>query len=452
MTPKQPRYAREVRELLAKRDDGQDKEQEKEPQPPTPRVQREVHFIFVRETDEDEAEGEVVDSVPDVSDLDTEPLVPKQAQQPAPTAGSGILPCGIFLTILCLFSIAAQVYQIVNPFTATITVEARSQQIALQGTLQLGRLLNPITMSQSATAPTTGHGHQDAKNATGYLTFYNGQFNQVAVPAGTVYTSASGVQVITDQDAVIPAASLNPPSLGQITVPTHAIIPGTAGNRPAGDIDAQVSSTLYVKNLTAFSHGQDERDFQTVAKGDIDKASPALLATVTQGVNAALEGQVQTSETLVTPSSCKTAITSDHQPGDEASTVKVTVSETCSAIAYDQDTLQSDVTQLLTAQAATKLGSGYGLLEPPEITVRQATPGKQVTLSFKTVSTWVFGIRNDQQHYMKKIIAGKTTQQALKVLHSLPGIESVSLTFSGFGDSSRIPKDRAHIHLILFVA
>src|SRR5215469_2734282 len=171
MEPKQqPRYAREVRELLANlENDGQDKDEcGQEPQipntPHAPHIKREVHFIFVREEDE----PEVVDSIASVAGLDTEPLQPKQAQQPISTTGSGIIVFGLFVTLLCLFSIAAQVYQIVNPFAVTVTLQARSQQLTLTGTLQLGRLLNPIPVSQSATANTTGKGHQDAKAAAGF--------------------------------------------------------------------------------------------------------------------------------------------------------------------------------------------------------------------------------------------------------------------------------------------
>lgn len=443
MTKKYPKVAKEVRELLTNLDSGNDNH-ENEPGTEIPsshapqEPQREIYVLFVRE----EEEEKIIDSVAHVEDLDTAPLQPTHAE-------SGVRVFGMVLTLLCLFCIAVQFYQIANPFTVNVSLVVKSQQVMVQGTLQLGRVFNPITISQSTTVPTSGKGHQDAKQATGYLTFLNGKFNQVDVPAGTVFTSSSGVQIITDQDAMIPAASPNPPSLGQVTVAAHAMSPGSAGNIPALDLNATVSSTLFVKNLNAFTGGQDERNFRTVAKSDIDRTSPSLVATVTQGVKAALQGQVKSNETLVMPS-CATTITSDHQPGEEAVTVKVTVSETCSAIAYNRDTLQTNVTQLLNHQVGTKLGAGYSLLETPQITITGATPGKKVTLSFTTVSTWIYGISSAQQHYIKNIIAGKNTQQALQVLRSLPGIENASLQFSGFGDATRIPKNLSTIHLTIF--
>ena len=380
-------------------------------------------------------------------DLDTTPITPPQPKAPA---GSGIVFFGVFVTLLCLFCIAAQFYQIVNPFSVTVTLVAKSQRVALQGTLQLGRALNPITVSQSQSIPTTGHGHQNARAATGFITFYSGQFNQVTIPAGTVLTSSSGVQVVTDQDAVIPAANLNPPEFGQVTVSAHVTNPGSQGNIAAYDINQTCCATsVLVKNTAPFQGGQDERNFQTVAKSDIDQAAAPMKATLAQSINGALQGQVKQGEQLQTLP-CSPTVTSDHQVGEEATQVKVTTSATCSGIAYNGQELTSKVTQLLTTQAATKLGSAYSLLGNVQVTVTGATRAKQVMLSFSSVSTWVYGISSQQQHHIGVIIAGKNTQQALRLLNRLPGIENASLQFSGFGDASRIPKTLSTIHLMIF--
>ncbi len=278
--------------------------------------------------------------------------------------------------------------------------------------------------------------------------FYNGQPAQQFVPVGTILTGNDGVQVITDADATIPAG--NPPAYGQVTIPAHASNSGSAGNIQALDINTTVNA-VFVKNLSAFSGGQDERDFQTVTKTDIDNTASPLKATLAQSVQGALQGQLKNNEALVTPS-CTTTTTSDHQPGEEATSVKVTVSETCSAIAYNQTSLEAKVSDLLNRQAATKLGAGYSLLESPQITVTSATTAKQVMVSFTTVSTWVYGISSQQQRHIKAIIAGINTHRALQVLRSLPGIENASLEFSGFGDASRIPKNISNVHLMIYTS
>jgi len=445
-----PNYVKEVQELLANiHENGNEDKQPFDTTLPENEIDmyveedritfipRRLHGIPVNEQD-------IVDS--QLTDLDTTPLPTQPAPQPTSNAAIGILPFGVFVILSCIMSIMFQLYVIANPFTVTVTLAARSQQLSLTGTLHLGRVLNPITVSQSSTAPTTGKGHQDAARATGELIFYNGQGSQVTIPAGTTLTGSDGVQIVTEQDATIPPGS--PPTYGQVSVSAHAINPGSGGNIAAGDINTTVAIAVFVKNTSAFYGGQDERNYQTVAKSDIGNAAAPLKADLAASLQGALQGQLKQDEQLQ-PLPCSPTITADHQIGQEAATVKVTVSETCSGITYNDQELTSKVTQLLTSQAVKKLGSGYSMLENPQITVTSAITSKPVTLSFRSVSTWVYALTAQEQQHIKKIIAGKYKQNALQLLYSLPGIESVSLQFSGFGDDTKLPKDISHIHMLI---
>ena len=373
------------------------------------------------------------------------------ATQPFPYLMLGIV---LLCCIPMLASMMLQVYVLQNPPIATLTIFPKSQQVTLTGTLQLGRLLHTITLSQSQTTPTTGHGHQDARAATGELTFYNGSNTAQTINAGTSFTGNDGVQVATDQTVTIPPN--NPPVNGQATVAAHALVANAKGNIAADDINLALSSDLTVKNLTAFTGGQDERSFQTVAKSDIDTTAATLKPTLDLSMQGALAGQLKNGEALVTPH-CTPTITADHQPGEESTTVKVTVNETCSAVAYNQDTLQAKVTDLLDHQAAKTLGTGYSILEKPHISITQATINhtsvSSVTfLSFNAQSIWIYALTAKEQNHMKNIIAGNPKNKALELLASLPGIERVAMQSSGFGDDTRIPKDISHIHLLVIYA
>jgi hypothetical protein len=441
-------YRDEVNKILASLDnDNNNQEIEPEteiPATPSPEPLREIHFIFVREEEEDEQE--IIDSVAQVEDLDTTPL----PTQPAPQSTSNVaIGVWLFGLLVPLFCIAFQLYLIVNPFTVTVTLLAKSQQLSVTGTLQLGRVLNPITLSQSQTVPTTGKGHQDPKQATGTVTFYNGQLSSVFIPAGTILTGNSGEQIVTDADANIPAANL--PQVGQATVSAHAVNAGSSGNIAAYDINQGCCATaIKAVNPTSFSGGQDERDFQTVAKNDIDNTATPLKATLAQSLQGALTGQLKNGETLKILPGSPTVIP-DHHIGEEATQVKVTVSLTCSGIAYNDQELTDKVTQLLTSQATKKLGAGYSILGYPQVNITQAAAqNTKGMLSFKAQSTWVYALASQDQQHLKKVMAGKPTAKALQLLARLPGIERVSLQSSGFGDSSRIPKEISHIHLALF--
>src|SRR5258708_4162004 len=125
----------------------------------------------------------------------------RQLQRKSTRAGIATALFGLFLIFS---SLAFQINLILHPPTVTVTLVPKSQEVTLITTLQFGRLLAPINLSQTATAPTTGKGHQDARSATGILTFYNGSFSAQTVYAGTVFTGADGVQVVTDETAAIP--------------------------------------------------------------------------------------------------------------------------------------------------------------------------------------------------------------------------------------------------------
>src|SRR5260370_26325249 len=138
---------------------------------------------------------------------DKEPIY---TQNPKNTPDPVAIRALIFSVLIPLSCIIFQLYLLFNPPIATITIIPKSQQIILNGTLQLGRQLNPLTLSQSQITQTTGHGHQDATQATGELIFYNGQATIQTIAVGTIFTGADGIEVATDQAVTIPAG--NPPT------------------------------------------------------------------------------------------------------------------------------------------------------------------------------------------------------------------------------------------------
>jgi len=399
---------------------------------------QDIYVLIVREHEEEEEHPQFVESL--------HVLPQKSSMMPAYAI------CGFYF-FLIVSTLLFQCYCIVNRPIATITIIPKSQTDTLSGTLQLGRVLPPLTISQSQTTATTGKGHQNAKAATGFITFYNGQFQHVTIAAGTILTGSSGIQVVIDQDADIPAA--NPPSFGQITVSAHAVNAGEGGNIPAYDINqACCATSVLAKNINSFYGGQDERTYNTVTYKDIHSLSTVLKTTLAHSITGALQGQLRPQEQLqLLP--CSPTVTSDHQPGDEATQVKVTVSETCSAVAYSSQELETKARDFLIHLSAAKPGAGYSVLGEVHVTIKQAsvtsTPHPLVFLSFRAQGTWIYGHSYSVQQQIIHLIAGKTTQEALKLLTSLPGIEQASIHFQGFGDATRLPKQSSDIHIAIIV-
>ncbi len=179
-----------------------------------------------------------------------EVINPQQQQQQQPTPYFAYITMIIGL-LLIFYLVTSAIITIFFPPTAIVTIIPKSQTVSLTGTLQLGRLLQPITIRESQTVSTTGKGHQDARSAIGYITFYNGLFTSQTLQAGTVLTGAGGVQIITDQTAFISAA--NPPSLGYATVSAHAQNPDMTGNIVAYDVVSQYYNLDTSKRAWTFS-------------------------------------------------------------------------------------------------------------------------------------------------------------------------------------------------------
>jgi hypothetical protein len=353
-------------------------------------------------------------------------------------------------TLSVLLPLILQLYLICYPPIATVTLVPKSQEVTLTGTVQLGRLIAPLTISQSQTVPTTGKGHQDAKEAHGAITLYNGQLQSVTVAAGTVFTASNGAQAITEQEATIPAAT--PPIEGQATITAHAVTSGLSGNIPAKSIHAACCAlSVLAVNLTSFTGGQNERNFQTVRTADIAHIATPLKTAVAQSMRGALQGQVQASEQLqMLP--CTPTVRSDHQIGQEAPTITVTVSETCSAAAYNTADLDRKATGLLTRQAGTMPGSAYSLIGNIQVRITKATimhtPAPLVFLSFQVSGTWMYALSQGTQQQIKTLIAGKTKQEAVRLFAKLAGIESVAISWGG---ESRLPKNTGYIHITIIV-
>ena len=366
-------------------------------------------------------------------------------------------PFLLFLLLLCLFVLGdladTQLIALMTP-TATIAITPEVRTVRLQSTVTLGKLLSPITLTESQTIPTTGHGHQDAWAATGTLTFYNGELQSVTVAAGTILTGQDGVQIATTQAEVIPAAdpTTTPPTFRQVTVAAQAAQVGARGNIAAFDVSGTCcAASVLVKNLAPFTQGQDARDFLLVTKADRDSAAATLQAKVTGSMTAALQGQLLPGQVLH-PLPCSPAIAADHGVGEEATHLTVTVSETCTAVAYDMQQLQTRATQLLTTQATHTFGAGYLLAVNVQVNVSKAaaTPtSSQVALAFTCIGMFAYTLTAQAQQHIKALLAGQPRLTALRWLLQQPGIHTASIT--GVGDNQPLPDDLTHIHLLIVV-
>jgi hypothetical protein len=339
---------------------------------------------------------------------------------------------------------------------ATITIVTVSKPIRTSSTLTVitgqvpkagqiaGRQLAAITMSQQRTIATTGTVHQDAQAAHGLITFYNAATYSQVIPAGTILTGTNGTQIVTEQDATLPAVSY--PTLGETTVLAHALTAGPAGDIAAGDIYGPCCRLNVSAVSSAFTGGQNARSYPTVTPHDITTAAASVTRTVMQSEQAALQTQVNSEETLITPLPCQENITPNHQPGTEATQVTITVSETCTGTVYDTPQYQTQLTQMMDQQAA-KLGQGYSLTGAIQSTITYTTQHQNtVMLHVTSAATYAYQMSQDEQQQLAELVAGRNTAQATTMLLQVPGLQNVAITTTT--KNNTLPTDARQIHII----
>jgi hypothetical protein len=186
-----------------------------------------------------------------------------------------------------------------------------------------------------------------------------------------------------------------------------------------------------VKNIGAFSGGQNAVPNSVVQQSDINGAASALTASLTPGTQTALQKQVQSKEQVV-PNTlrCTSAVSANHAAGDHAPNVTVIVSVTCKEEVYDQLAALTLGANLLAKQASTELGPNYALTgnivaEVTRVTVVD-TKGTLAIL-VRAEGVWVYQFSPEVQQNFKNQIQNKNNDDAIKYLKTQPGVIAVKI-------------------------
>lgn len=150
----------------------------------------------------------------------------------------------VFWMFLCLLSIAA------------FTLYEAGHPVYEHKQLTVPAILLPLkTFNTVAPIIPTGVKSYPATTAHGMLTITNGSVISQTLPAGFNFLTNSGVQIIIDSSVFVPPGNAN--GYGYAAVSAHASISGKQGNISVGAIDTVEGSSIYIRNLSAFSGGKD---------------------------------------------------------------------------------------------------------------------------------------------------------------------------------------------------
>jgi len=326
----------------------------------------------------------------------------------------------------------------------TSNVDSTRRQVSLR---QL--TFSPQKQSKSVTA--TGVGHIPAEAATGQLTFYNGSNQAFVVGSTTAIPGPNGVSVETDGPANIPGAHL--PTVGSITVNAHTTTAGVNGNMAAGAINETccASGGFITVVSSAFTGGQDEKDYTFLQQSDVDGFVNQLKPTLSQQALSGLKGQIKPNEQLAGDPQCATQSSQDQSIGDQGHNVasaNVTVNATCTGLAYDASGAQTLAQNLLKSKAANDLGQGYVLAGTimTKQTVTDVNNGV-VTLQVAVAGTWYYQFNDKQKQTLAKQLVNKTRTMAQKFLNGYRGIANARIDIASGGDN--LPSDSKQINIVV---
>ncbi len=339
------------------------------------------------------------------------------------------------------------VQPLVHP-TALVTIIPATRTLETSMLVQVpGHALPTVTLQEVRTVPTTGTGHQPAQAASGMVTLYNAAPYAQTIPAGTLLTGADGVQVVTVQEASIPAGNLA--TNGQVSVLAQALQPGPAGNIRAGALYGPCCrADVFVTNR-AFTGGQNARTFPMVTAGDLARATTDLTTALSASMQAVLKAQLQPGEALASPT-CHTTTGFDHQAGEEASALNGSMTQTCQGWAYQTEAVQAQLRERL-SQQAHQLGDGYILSSEPQSSIL-VTSRISTTLSIEVKGQAQVAYQFSQRELaaITRTIAGMPKAQATAWVAQQPGVQAVSIEMTGNGTT--LPQEAGAIRCTLLSA
>jgi hypothetical protein len=325
--------------------------------------------------------------------------------------------------------------------TVTITPASKLEQNpytlsgVIQGSLNVTKrevqasILTAASATQSATSQATGS--IPAKRATGTLTFLNTTRSNITI-SSTTLTGQDGVEIAFNGSVVVPVGGSS-----EATVNAYAVNSGAAGNIPAFDIaNTCCTNGISVKNESAFTGGQNAVPNTIIEQSDIDGAAQPLINSLTSSADNSLKAKVQSTQRVVSKTqSCNNKTTANEGVGDEAKTVRVTVSVTCQEEVYDFQGAQQIGKNLLTQKAQNDPSLAQYMLDGQIVTnVTRVTivgASNQLAIEVQAQGLWVYQFTQQMQQNIKQQILKLSQQAAHTVLLNQVGIAGAQIKLSG---------------------
>jgi len=353
--------------------------------------------------------------------------------------GAGLV---LVLLLIWMFGVAPH---------ATITISAKTTAVNIDQTLTLdpklpatkaGELQFKTTSQQlkkSASTDFAATGTKDIGNkAAGSMTITN-SFDSDAktVPAGTVFTGASGHRFTSSADATVPGASVSGGSIhaGQATVQVQALDIGNEYNVPPQTYTITGYSSLSASG-SAMSGG-DKQTVTVVSQADVDKAKTQLAQQDTNAAKAQLRKQFNGNYVVIDESFVVETGNPTVSPNidEQAKQAKLTVETTYTLLGLER----KDVNELLNASLKSALDT------KPNQSIFSNGSNNITFANFQKFDNGTYNARLSTTGYigskintdaLAKQLAGKRYGEIQAAVNEIPNVENVDIKFSPFWVSS----------------
>lgn len=363
--------------------------------------------------------------------------------------GVSLFPSGfpLFGTApVATITVTVQSKMLHNTYVLTASPQVKSPDLATRTIPE--RSVNTTTTG-SRTIESTGTKVTSAIQASGSVLLQNNSAAAITVPAGTILTTASGIQIRLPQAIQIPSQQNG--QNGTASVLAVAVSAGQAGNIPAHALTTTCcNGQVTISNPQPFTGGMDAHLMHIVAQTDLDTVRDALTSGLQQQAVQQLKQQSQTSEVMAEAPSYTTTVSSNYPVGAQVSQVLVVVSVSATVPVYDRDTATHIAAQLLSDEAIQTLGPNYRLQGIPSVaTPRVVQEGKSglIYLSVSTQGLWLYYLAPQQLDQWRQSMKGFTSKQALDYLNSQPGVAVVHIQLPFGADHLSTSVDQIKITL-----
>lgn len=341
--------------------------------------------------------------------------------------------------------IALLVWMFVFAPAATIVITASTTPVPVSSTVKLGGtaatdykagIVNSVSQQdkKDATVNFTATGQKDVGNkATGTLKISKLTATDYTVPAGSQFTTSSGLVFLTQSDATIPASTPCFPTYcaQSTTVGVTAQNAGTNYNGVTGTATGPSSTTGTFQGATS---GGTSNVVTVVSQDDVDRATAQLQGQSTDDEKKALAAKFTNGEIVVDGSFTaeQGAVTSSPAVGQPATDGKavLTQSNTYTLQAVPKAELDSYLKSYLNDKVASNANQKV-----------YSTGIDSATLSnYKTDNNTMYATINANgsvgptidENAVKDQVKGKKYGEVQQALQSVDGIKSVDVQFSYF--------------------